>query len=111
MIALPLTFNGFTWIFGQPKPWNQFQALQPVFLLRLPLILGPSPVPAILAAIFALDSSRVVRNQRNAGKGQIIGQKRNQVDYILLLKKMYVYLLYIIYIYTVYILGISTYVL
>ena len=109
-------FYGFTWIFGQPKLGtnsnSKFRALRPVFLLRMPLILGPLPVPAIRAAIFASDSSRVERNQRNPGKGQIIGQKRNLSRfkyiyiYIYIITKniMYVYIYICIYcIYTVYI--------
>ena len=64
-------YRGFT----SAKPWNRFT-------LRLPLILGPSPVPAILAAIFASESGRVVKNQRNAGKGRKYWSKTESFTYI-----------------------------
>ena len=70
-------YRGFT----SAKPWNQFA-------LRLPLILGPSPVPAILAAIFASESGR------SAGKGRKYWSKTEFFTYIYIVTKnecVYIY--------------------
>lgn len=92
-------YRGFT----SAKPWNQFA-------LRLPLILGPSPVPAILAAIFASESEKCGEGSKVLVKNgifhvyiYILLPKMNVCIYIYTVKCVYVNNMFVyvcIYIYT-----------
>lgn len=66
--------------FTSAKPWNQF-------VLRLPLILGPSQVPAILAAIFASESGSGKESEK-CGEGSKVLVKNGIYHVYILLPKI-----------------------